>query len=64
MSESKKKAKEKSVLVIKSCVNCNHIKCAKLYLDLYLLRFNDLESYNELLLIYDKKKQVLNCEKL
>jgi hypothetical protein len=64
MSEAKEDAREKGIVIIESCTNCDHCEGAKLYLDLYLSQFDDQESYDELILIYEKKKQELNCEKL
>lgn len=62
MSEAKETAKEKALEIIESCTICDHFEGAKSYLDLYLSQFNDEETYNELVLIYEKKKQELNCE--
>jgi hypothetical protein len=62
MSEAKEDAKEKGIVIIESCTNCEHFKTVKLYLELYLSQFDDQESYDELVLIYEKKKQELNCE--
>jgi hypothetical protein len=64
MSEAKEDAREKGIVIIESCTNCEHFEGAKLYLELYHSQFNDQESYDELILIYEKKKQELNCEKL
>jgi hypothetical protein len=61
MSKTKEKAKEKGATIIQSCTMCEHLTSAKLYLELYLSQFDDQESYDELILIYDKKKQELNC---
>lgn len=64
MSEAKEDAREKGIVVIESCTNCDHFEGAKLYLDLYLSQFDDQESYDELILIYEKKRKELNCENL
>lgn len=62
MGEAKETAKEKALEIIESCTICDHFEGAKSYLDLYLSQFNDEKTYNELVLIYEKKKQVLNCK--
>lgn len=62
MSEAKEDAKEKGIVIIESCTNCEHIEGAKAYLDLYLSQFDDQESYDELIIIYERKRNELNCE--
>jgi hypothetical protein len=47
--------------IIASCTKCKQIKGSKRYLELYLKRFGDENSYNELYHIYIAKKTELKC---
>jgi len=49
------RAKEKCVLLIKSCVTQEHLKTAYVYVNLYHKKFEDLLGYNELIRMINKK---------
>jgi hypothetical protein len=55
-------AKEKGQAIIESCTTCEHMLAAKQYLELFLKQFSDVEGYEELVSLYEKKKIELNCE--
>lgn len=57
-------AREKALEIIESCTVCDQLGAAKTYIDLFLSQFGDQEIYDELVLIYEKKKKELNCENL
>jgi hypothetical protein len=55
MSEEQQIAKDKALEIIQSCDMFDQLDVARNYIDLYLAKFNDEKSYNELITIYKEK---------
>ena len=53
------KAKEKGKLVIDSCLSIDQLEYAKIYVEQFYIKFNDLVSYSELIILINNKKEKL-----
>ena len=48
-------AKEKAQAIIESCVTCDHFSSVVPYIELFHKQFNDENSYNDLLNLYQER---------
>jgi polyhydroxyalkanoate synthesis regulator phasin len=53
------KAKEKGKLVIDSCLSIDQLEFARIYVEQFYTKFNDLVSYSELNILINNKKEKL-----
>lgn len=55
-------AKEKAEAIIDSCITCDHFTTAMPYIELFYKQFNDEVVYKELMDLYEKKFNELQCK--
>jgi hypothetical protein len=60
MNDEQEIAKLKGIDIIQSCETLEQLIAAKNYINLYLDNFNDNESYNDLIILYNKKDSELS----